>query len=300
MMKIHFFAILLVSLTAGLFLSPPCSAAALSCQNGPFLQKPRSDAEWLWARPENPRGVAILVHGLNTNPRRMQGIRDIFIHNGFETMSITLSGHGGDLQAFKHTSREIWLQDLFAGYCLARARALELGVPLYYAGYSLGGLLGIDLLTSPDYEGVDYDKILLLAPALVVRKTSKLAKSFKLFGESFMVPSANPPRYRANKAGTSVAAYNALFDSIKALESRNLRKANRPTLVLMDFHDELISPAGILRLRSREKLTQWRIQVLKNPRPPFTYHHLIIDEASVGPANWRKMQFSISRVLFQE
>lgn len=252
-----------------------------------------SDSVRVWKIADHPRAVAIVVHGLNTLPAKMAALENTLQKDDVDVLRVTLSGHNGNPEVFKLVSSTRWKSDLARGYQVAKARAAQLGVPLYYLGFSLGGLIGMDFLNDPA-EDAHFDRIVLIAPALAVNGVSRWVKALNLFG-NVMVPSANVREYRANKEGTPLAAYNALFESLAVIENADFRRAQVPTLVFLDKRDEMVSASGIEDLIQKRNLREWRTSYIYNTKSLLesSFHHLMIDELSMGKENWKLMKEQI-------
>lgn len=220
----------------------------------------------------------------------MDPLAHLLAGDRIEVLRISLSGHG--FGSIDDVSASKWLGQTAAAYEAAAARANELGVPLYFVGYSLGGLLGEALLAQSGGSEVRFDRVVLLAPAIAVRPVANLVKIFFLFGKRFALPSADRPDYRANR-GTSMAAYEALFRLLAIARAGRYRNANLPTLVFVRRDDELVSLQGLRSLVRRDDLTDWTISAIPGPGIRGFPHHLIIDEASLGAADWNWMTSTI-------
>jgi esterase/lipase len=252
-----------------------------------------SDSVRIWKLAESPRAVAIVVHGLNTLPAKMSSLEKVLQDDHVDVLRVTFSGHNGNREVFKLVSRTRWISDFARGYQVAKARAAQLGVPLYFIGFSLGGLIAMDFLNDPAQQA-HFDKIVLIAPALAVNGISRWIKGLNLFG-NVMVPSANVMEYRANLEGTPLAAYNALFESLAVVEQADFRRAHVPTLVFLDKRDEMVSASGIEELIQKRDLREWKTSYIYNNKSLLksSFHHLMIDEPSMGRENWKLMKDQI-------
>lgn len=242
-----------------------------------------------------PRAVALVLHGLNLAPMRMESLCVSLGRQGVESRLVVFAGHDGELEALRGVRRESFLADAERGWSEAARRARELGVPLLLAAFSLGAVVGNDLLNSR--EEVHFDAMLLLAPAFTPRPAARLLRLLSPFGR-LVIPSASPAAWRANR-GTSVAAYRALFDSIAALEASGFARSNLPALVFLDPQDELVSLRGLRGLIARRGLDRWRLVELSNAgsllaRP---VHHLILGPEALGAAEWSRVEAEIERLL---
>lgn len=63
-----------------------------------------------------------------------------------ETKEVVLKGHSGDLSLMKEVSASEWEEELFLAYKEVRQKADAAKIPLYYLGYSLGGLLNASVM----------------------------------------------------------------------------------------------------------------------------------------------------------
>jgi len=251
-------------------------------------------SEWHYSSAEGRlRGVCILVHGLNLNPERMNPLRDELCEAGIDVLQVHLAGHGkkdqdpddslsrrARLQAFRKVTLFQWMAEMQDAYRRAHDRTKMQDVPLYYVGFSMGGLLGPLLMVSED--GMHFEKMVLLAPALRLRPRSYLVRPLFLFSR-LVIPSRSPAEYRANP-GTPIAAYNAMFQGIRKFNRHTNDALDVSTLVFLDKQDEFVSYRGLQELITRRDLQEWRlIPVAKDEQVDrHMYHHLIIDEASLG------------------
>jgi alpha-beta hydrolase superfamily lysophospholipase len=246
------------------------------------------------------KGVALVVHGLNLKPERMDAIIIRLNQIGIDVLNVSLRGHGGNyeanknipeaearLESFRTVDYPSWLQEVSSGFDEARVRATRKKVPLFFVGYSLGGLLGCDLVLSNPEKF--FDAMILFAPALNIKTETYLLKAMMPF-PNLVIDSLSPPSCRAN-TGTPMAAYKALFEAIDHFEKNINQQLNRPTLLFIDENDEFISCSGIRDMIANHKLDQWRLRIVrKDPEiGDKVSHHLIIDGDSVGKNMWGNM-----------
>ena len=162
---------------------------------------------------------------------------------------------------------------------------------MFCVGFSLGGLLGADLLAS--FPDVCFDKMVLFAPAFKLHGINYLVKLLSPFPR-LVVPSFSSAPYRMNR-GTPMAAYNTLFEAIKHFNKHLGPKLNIPTIIFMDKQDELVSFRGLKRLVDKEKLDQWKFHLVQKEKAEVKVKmkHIILDEQSVGENMWNQMRTSI-------
>lgn len=234
------------------------------------------------------KAVVLVLHGLNLKPARMDGWATNLIEKGALVVSMTLHGHGGDRDHMKGTSAKIWRKQVLLAINHARRRAVEKNVPLYFLGFSLGALLGLDYLSSLEGDDRVFDKMVLIAPAIATPWYSKAAVGFlSIFGGGFMLPSRSPKQYRAT-TGTSVAAYEALFQIKSDLLDKKFRNTNVDTLVLIDRHDELVNSSAVKKIIRDHHLLMWRLNIVNNQfaYDNYGFRHLMVDEEAVGEKLW--------------
>lgn len=256
-----------------------------------------------WHRPAAGRaasGVALVVHGLNVKPEMMEPVIAVLNSIGIEALNVSLQGHGrnftscGRLASFKKASRFIWIGEVHQAYLKAMLRARRLGVPVFFVGYSLGGLLGCDLLANQ--PGVHFDAMLLFAPAIALRPgIVELLSPLKPFPE-LVIDSDAPPGQRAND-GTPVAAYRALLDAVAALEAGDGTKLNVPALVFLDRQDEFVSFELLQEFIRARGLDRWKLDVVTKDSGTETAaaRHMIINERGVGAGAWKRIVHGIKR-----
>jgi esterase/lipase len=256
-----------------------------------------------WYEIKNPavrNGVALVIHGLNGQPDKIQSNLPVLTAGVIDCLNLALRGHGENfvplekadsagarMEAFKSVSYPLWKSEAYQAYQRVKKEGHRYGIPLFFVGFSMGGLLGVDLFASN--SNVKFDKMILLAPALKMRKRNRLLKIFSPFPR-LIIPSMAHRSYLAN-SGTPMAAYNALFEMHDHFENHLDPKINVPTVVFIDKQDELISFSALQEMVRSHNLDRWKIHHVRKDRgaTEIKMHHIIIDEASLGPQMWREM-----------
>jgi len=260
--------------------------------------------------PDKINGVALVIHGLNLRPVKMESIITLLTDSGIDVLNLSLRGHGQNyfhevdvdssearMEAFKNVSYKLWMDETHRAYGHARKRSDAKQVSLFFVGFSLGGLIGADLFAS--YPDVRFDKMVLLAPALDIHGIHYVAKLLSPF-PGLVIPSLMSKSYLANN-GTPMAAYNALFETIQHFNQHIGPKLNVPTIIFIDPEDELVSYRKLKRRVEKEPLDQWQFHLLEKGKTGVQekMHHLIIDEPSVGTDTWNQMKnIMIEHLLF--
>jgi esterase/lipase len=239
------------------------------------------------------KAVTIAVPGLNMKPTAFLEIVNFLTQKGSDVILVHLTGHRNDSQNLSEITRHAWLTDLLEAHHHAGTLVKNNPKPLYLIGFSLGALVNLDVMSH--YPGiVHYDKMVLLAPAIALRRRSHLIKFFFPLGRKFGIPSRQPKEYRFRDK-TPVQAYKVLLQMKKSIENQNYLNLNIPTMVVIDENDELISLENLKKIINKDQLTHWHVYTLdcQYVGKDTGYHHLIIDENTMGTDNWYRFQSRI-------
>ncbi|MDA8126177.1 MAG: alpha/beta fold hydrolase [Deltaproteobacteria bacterium] len=252
------------------------------------------------------RGVAVVVHGLNLKPERMTSLIRLLNRAGIEAVNVSLYGHGDNylpggnpeearLESFRSVTYALWSSEVYEAYRKAHLLAKRKKVPVFFIGYSLGGLLGCELIVSR--TDVRFDRMVLLAPALKIQLQPYLLKVLLPFPD-YVLDSLSPIAYRANK-GTPMSGYKALFAALERFEKNLNARLNLPTVVFLDPEDEFISYEDTQALIEEKQLDRWTLRAVQKTLPVAVSHahHLLIDEAVLGKAAWTPMGEALVRHL---
>ena len=271
--------------------------------------KKDDSSQWFkTGRTKKTKGVALVVHGLNLRPERMQSIIAELNDVGIDVLNLSLRGHGNNylnimnvssdgarLESFRAVTYGLWLDEIYEGYLKVRERALKKNAPVFFIGYSLGGLMGCDLILS--HPDVLYDRMVLFAPALNITVQSYLLKALMPF-PNIVIDSLSPTSYRANE-GTPMAAYKALFEAVDHFEKNQSDKLNKPALIFIDEEDEFVSCSKLKEMIALRNLDHWQIHIVQkdDDAGKKISHHLIIDRDSVGDKMWKQIKDAVKRHL---
>lgn len=269
-----------------------------------------SSSCWYYADSTGkPGGVALILHGLNLRPAKMRSIIDELTAVQIDALKVSFYGHGQNypragkldakesrMEALKGVTYQLWNEETYQAYCLARKRSDHFGVPLFLVGYSLGGLLGTDLFASRN--DVRFERMVLFAPALDLRPILYTGKILSWFPR-LIIPSLASNSYREH-SGLPIAAYNALFTALQHFKNNLTLKLNVPTLVFIDREDELVSYKGLMQIARQQQLDAWSFHLIEKGKIGLKerMHHLLIDQGSVGANMWRKIKQAMIQHLF--
>jgi pimeloyl-ACP methyl ester carboxylesterase len=253
-------------------------------------KNPHDPAPAVWVPPDCvPKGVALVLPGLNLKPDRMDELVRVLTDNGVLVLRGSLTGHSGGRAILDTVSAETWISDCLALYESAFEESKRHGVPIFFVGHSLGCLAVLD--TMERCERVRFDRLVLFAPAVTPRPFTRAAR---LLEKKFIVPSKTPEEYRVHD-GIPASAYHALLKLARHLHASGYRRVDVPALVFIDKRDELIGYRSLLRL-TKTRLTRWRVVAVDNEKSglPRSFHHLIVDEDSVGVEQWRYIREEVA------
>jgi len=245
-----------------------------------------------------PRGVVLVAHGINFRPSRMGEVEDIFLDQGFMVLRVILTGHEEDTgkPAWPEVDERRWFGDM-RSFREEGAR-LAAGKPLYFCGFSLGGLAGLAEYTRAWREreippGARYKGMLLIAPAICLRPWAHLLRLF-FFLPRLRLLSLAGKRYEV-RPYTPAFAYRALFamrrQARSALAARKGQPVNRALadthmLVIYDRLDVLVSGRALLRRLA--KLPGVAASAARIYAKNF-WHHLVVNRRALGEPGWNRL-----------
>ncbi len=245
------------------------------------------------------QSCAYVLHGLNTNPMRMEDLADLFREKKFQTTIGTLSGHSKTKAQDENISAERWKSEFIEQWNKSTEKCQNKDDKRLFVGYSLGALTAMNVFDSQTNVTLP-TAMVLLSPALSFRHIVALIRSIAWlpFGS---LPSLNHPDYRARNM-TPLRSYNALFELHS--DWRNFAWNNTtsiPTLVVLSQKDELVDSKGLAQDIEKRKLERWKILWLTNDdallRP--RYYHLMIDQMSMGASAWNLLKENLAHSLNQ-
>ena len=123
---------------------------------------------------ENPRAVALLVHGLSDSPYSLRSIAQLLNAKGVIVYGLRLPGHGTLPSSLDTVVWPDWLAAVRLVDQHIRRQHGEL--PYFYAGYSTGAALGVKMtLDAIASQQRHPDQLLLFSPALGVNPLARFA-----------------------------------------------------------------------------------------------------------------------------
>ncbi|SDL52126.1 Lysophospholipase, alpha-beta hydrolase superfamily [Catalinimonas alkaloidigena] len=223
------------------------------------------------------KATALLIHGLNVRPDSLGWLIDQLTARGIRVVNVQLRGHSKahcPHHALHRITWEDWVDDLQAPLQEVRNRPAQ---PCVLIGYSMGALVGLEI--AHRYH-VTFDRYLLLAPPIQINALSRrLLPLCRRFGR-VVLPSFTPKAYRVYPA-LPIGLFHTLATGIRSVAQR---KHPGPLTILIDPCDELVSFAAVKAFAIKHRAT---LKVIAKKIGDCRYghiKHLIVDEASLGPA----------------
>lgn len=274
-----------------LFILNGCSATLPASPSSP-----QESSRWFVTTTEPPRGVILLVHGLNLRPSAMDPLATTLASEGYHVYRITLHGHNG--RSAEIFDESVWVQDIASAYQDIRARFPH--VPTYLMGYSLGGLALVTMLDSAPSD--QYPRaMVLLAPAISLRSTLDIGTALHVPPPiTWAIPNITPRSYQRYEYTPLFWYSNTLALYRKAASITNIEKLRSiPTLVILNEADELVSATGTSRWIKEHNLeSSWRIEMVDTKGAETKLkEHLIIDQRSLGQKGWSRLNAVIENFL---
>ena len=203
-----------------------------------------------------PRGGALLVHGLTDSPYSMRALAERMHAAGYYTLSLRMQGHGTVPGGLVNTTWEDWSAAVRMG---ARHMRRQIGpdLPLVLVGYSNGGAL----VTKYTLDALDDAslpppaKLILLSPMIGVSPAARLAVAISRLGPLVdkarwidVVPEYNPFKYNsfpANAAAQTARLTRALASQLARAGRDGVLDRMPPVLAFQSVVDTTVSTAAV-------------------------------------------------------
>lgn len=223
------------------------------------------------------KAVVLIAHGLNLHPKKMDHLARFFTDQNCDVLRIAL---GSDPLK--------WEEKFGDDYDKAREHAEVLERPLYFVGYSLGALTGLYFMQkNPTHV---FKKMALFAPPVHTRAFARLSAWLSYLIPGGCLPSLNLKEYR-DRPYTTLAEYRMMYAFQKEVAKTSL---TIPALIILSRRDELIHYKKMEKFASQNgHSTLLSISNHGSPLPK-KYHHLMIDDLSLGQSEWEKILKSLT------
>ena len=210
-----------------------------------------------------PRGGALLVHGLTDSPYSMRALAARLNARGYYTLSLRMQGHGTVPGGLVGPEWEDWLAAVKLGARHVRSRVGE-GRPLVLVGYSNGGALLTKYALDAVADGSlpKPSRVVLVSPMIGVSPLARLARAISLLGPVVekarwldVYPEYNPFKYTSFPANAGLQTFRltrAMREQITRLGDAGRLRELPPVLAFQSVVDTTVStPAVVYELFDR-------------------------------------------------
>ncbi|MDR0184201.1 alpha/beta hydrolase [Lysobacter arvi] len=251
-----------------------------------------------------PRGVAVMLHGLTDSPYSMRSLAQLYAAHGYVALVPRLPGHGTVPAGLTREGRKEWNAVVDLAMREAQRRAGP-DRPIHLVGYSNGAALALlhQLRRIERDQPSDVERIVLLSPMIEVNRFARYAglagvpAFFTRYAKSAwldLLPEYNPFKYNSFPVRAARESYLVTADLQRALEavSRQQRMDRLPpVLAFQSVVDDTVSARAVMQRlfdalpdngselelfdvnRSRvlapmlrPAATQWTNEILQRPR----------------------------------
>jgi len=172
--------------------------------------------------------INVIIHGFTGNKEDVEYLREYLDTRGLATHCVALAGHGGTKQELSKSSHKDWISS-------AQAEVAELTktyTKVNLIGFSMGGLIGINLCTK-----FDTGKVVLVNTPIYFLNVQATAR--RIISDILSGGRENIDFYRKNAAKvspkSSIDFIKIVLQSIKVLE-----RADHKCIILQCINDEII------------------------------------------------------------
>lgn len=197
--------------------------------------------------------ACLVVHGLSGTPATVASVTEGLTEAGYRVIAPCLAGHGGTVEELSETTWPEWYETVRKAYLELRRD----GATIYYAGISLGALLGLKLAID---EGANIRALSLLATPLQLLLLNKmliplvrytpLRLAVKSVAKDYRKSVADPEGQRLYREHSlpripAKAAFQ-LWDLQKLVRSE-IAKVHNP-LLLLHSRNDMVAPYSNVHL----------------------------------------------------
>jgi alpha-beta hydrolase superfamily lysophospholipase len=204
-----------------------------------------------------PRGVALLVHGLSDSPYSLKNIAQHLNKQGIIVYGLRLPGHGTLPSGLDDIEWQDWLGAV--RIVDNHIRQHHSNLPYYYFGYSMGAALGIKLtLDAIANNHKTPDQLVLLSPALGVSKLARFANLQRILSGNDMFakarwldvrPEYDPYKYNSftKNAGRQIAQLIIkTYADIEALQKQGMANQLPPVISFQSVVDATVNAVDLV------------------------------------------------------
>jgi hypothetical protein len=202
---------------------------------------------------------------------------------GFEVYRPAFSGHCAGHGDYLHVTAADWEADARRVHRAASLKAQALKKPLYLLAYSFSSLVFQTMA-----KELPFARRVYLAPPFATKFWYPLVRWIARTFPDYTYSTMNP--YCAANGRSNGRSLLALEEFLQKWRNGSGKEDPTPLLAFAEPDDELVSFEGVKEEVLRNG--HWRVESISNRGHtlPKTYHHLIIDEPSLGPAEWDRLR----------
>ncbi len=235
-------------------------------------------SKWFYTEFKNDtQAVVLLAHGLNLHPQKMDQLASFFNKNKCDVLRIALGNNPNE-----------WCDKFSDDVEAVVEHAHILERPLYFVGFSLGALVGIHYMAKHAHQ--EFTKAALFAPATHTKMYTRIPSLLFNFFPKGSLPSLNLVDYREREK-TKLSEYRKMHELQKEIKYYQI---NIPTLLILNPKDELVASSQVALFAAHNKHS--KVFNISNEDSPLSkkYHHLMIDENSLGHSAWKKILHNLT------
>lgn len=217
---------------------------------------------------ENFQSIALLVHGLNLNPTKMDVLAQELVDRRALVYRIELVN---------------WQEDMGVAISELSKLSISKSVDFNIVAYSLGALLSLDVISKGRVSNLK--NLILFAPPLQLRWYAKTLNLLKLFKRNIQVPSLSFKDYRHDNF-IYAHDYLKLFRILDTLKGKRFGFEHLDDVsvsVILNKKDEMISSEVVYDIF--DSVNNCRRLYVTRGRGNI-YNHLIIDKFSLSEESW--------------
>lgn len=223
----------------------------------------RFDRDWNRSfvfEPEGePRGVAVMLHGLTDSPYSMRSLAELYREHGFVVFVPRMPGHGTVPAGLTREGRAEWNAVTDMAVHEAQRRAGD-ALPIHLVGYSNGAALALlhEMRWIERGQRSDVDRIVLLSPMIEVNRFARYAglagvpAFFSRYAKSAwldLMPEYNPFKYNSFPVRAARESYLVTADLQRSLDT--VARQNRiaqlpPILAFQSVVDDTVSARAVM------------------------------------------------------
>lgn len=217
------------------------------------------------------RRGCLVIHGLTGTPANVESVTETLRQRGFLVKAPLLAGHGESLKKLSRTGWRDWYATVLEAYEKLRGEADH----IYYAGLSMGALLGLKLAIDKG-EGIKGLALLgvpfhaqplfryLVIPSV---RYTPLRLAIRSVAKNFE-KSVLDPEGREQYRSTSIARMpgHGVFETqnLKKIVDKELAKITQPLLFIHGMKDHIADPKGPFAIKAKVASPMIDIVMLKN------------------------------------